>query len=37
VESINVKIDERHLLKTKKERKNSNIFKEEENGKLKQE
>jgi hypothetical protein len=31
VENINVKVDETDLLKTKKERKNSNIFQEQEN------
>jgi hypothetical protein len=37
VENINVKFDETYLLKTGKERKNSNIFEEDENEEPKQE
>jgi hypothetical protein len=37
VENINVKFDETDLLKTRKERINSNIFEERENEELKQE
>jgi len=36
VESINEKFDETYLLKTRKERRNSNIFEEKENEELKE-